>query len=793
MHVKSYRISLFIDEANYTFRGSEEISLQSDAERLSLDSVGLNIGSVSVDSKASEFSVTDDALSIPGIEKGDHSVRIEFEGPISQSLTGLYLAKTREGDMFSTQFESTGARRVFPCIDNPGYKAEFELTLNIADSLEAISNMPPASTMEEGGRKTVVFQKTPRMSTYLLYIGVGDFEHKRAKHRDVDVILTAPRGHLSQSDFPLQVAVKCLKIFEEYFGINYMLPKMHLISVPEFGAGAMENWGALTFREVLLYADDHTGSRTRKRIASVIAHEIAHQWFGDLVTMKWWNDLWLNESFATFMAYRIINELYPEMDAFGELVSTRTSGALTDDSLENSHPIDVEVSDPNSVAQIFDQISYGKGASVLRMMEAFVGKENFRKGISSYLKKHSYSNTMGSDLWNSIEDVSGLPVNRIMEAWIKKQGYPYVQVSEEGGDLKISQKRFLLGSEGGGTWPVPLTLVRGNGVESIVLDSEETVVSSKGFIKLNSAATGFYRSMYSHGLLSELLGNPGKTQNLDRWGLASDYYAFLLSGKVGLDDYLSLIEGMRNERDPLVMEEIASQLLRLHMKAPASARLREYALSIMNGFLNAIGDTRSEGEDMNVSILRGQLSQHLAVMDPQFASRLAGRFENLDREDPDMKAAVIYAYAVSSNDFGRLVERMDSTGKDEDKTIIIGALAWLREDDLLEKANRMVLDGKIKRQDSMGFFASLASSPTSRDFSFRHLEESIEFLRRIFTGSRRAAAALEGIIPLVGMGRSEELQEKLEALRAPDTEPGIRKGLELLSVNERFRNLYGNA
>ncbi len=790
MKIDSYRIFLKIDSETYKFSGIEDISIETDGGRLELDSVDLNVGNVMVDGNPAKFSVSGGSLAIEGLPSGNHHVRIEFEGTIGQKLTGLYLARTEESDMFSTQFESTGARRVFPCIDNPAYKAKFQLTLNVDSKFSAISNMPPEEVNEENGRKTVIFGETPRMSTYLLYIGVGEFEEKKINYRGKDVILAAPKGHLSPSDFPLEVAGKCLKIFEDYFGIDYMLPKMHLISVPEFAAGAMENWGALTFREVLLYADESTGSLTRKRIASVIAHEIAHQWFGDLVTMKWWNDLWLNESFATFMAYRMINELYPEMDSFGEMIMTRTSGALMDDSLENSHPIDVEVTDPNSVAQIFDQISYGKGASVLRMIEAYVGKENFRDGIRAYLRKHSYSNTRGADLWSSISEVSGMPVSEIMEAWISKQGYPVIHVSQGSDRLKLVQRRFLLNSSDRSIWPVPLTVVRESGVESRVLTEAEGTADPSGFIKANADNTGFYRVHYSAELLKGIGGRLKDMSYLDRWGIINDYYAFLMAGKIGLEEYLGLVEMFSGENHHLVLEEIASQLLRIHMKAPENERIRKFSLGTMRRFLSGIGE-KSDSEDMNTSILRGSISQKLAILDNDFAEGLAEKFKGIDEVDPDMRGAVVLSYAVSRNDFDGLVSKMRSSRKDEEKTRIIGALGWLKDRESLEKANKMVLDGEIKRQDSMSFFSSIAAAPWSRDFCFDHLEESIEFLKRTFVGSRRAAASLEGVIPLVGLGRKAEMLKLLERLNSPETEKGILKGTELLEINEKFREKYG--
>jgi tricorn protease interacting factor F2/3 len=380
--IENYSISMIIDSGRHTYRGTEEIRFRPASDKLVLDSVDLSIADAYLDGKAVKPTDARESQTVvfsctPG---KDSVLKINFSGAIPRLLTGFYLARYGNADVFTTQFESNGARRAFPCVDHPFYKATFDLSLDIDKDLDAISNMPVKSVVENGGRKTVVFGRTPRMSTYLLYIGAGKFDFRSVMHGSTEIILAAPHGGLTRSDFPVEIAGRVLELYGEYFGIPYMLPKLHLISVPEFGAGAMENWGAITFREIYLSIDDSTGSSNYKSIAEVIAHELAHQWFGDLVTMEWWNDLWLNESFATFMSYKIIDVIKPEWDATGDLINLRTEGALKNDALKNSHPIDATVRDPEEIAQIFDEISYGKGASILRMIEGYAGKDNFRNG-----------------------------------------------------------------------------------------------------------------------------------------------------------------------------------------------------------------------------------------------------------------------------------------------------------------------------------------------------------------------------------------------------------------------------
>ncbi|MCL4341493.1 MAG: M1 family metallopeptidase, partial [Candidatus Thermoplasmatota archaeon] len=376
--VDSYRIGLKIDAQRHFYTGKVIIEINSDESVIRLDSVDLSVKSATIDGNQTAFEVDDreNRISLK-TSPGKHVMSLDFTGNIPRLLTGLYTARYNGGEIFTTQLESTGARRVFPCIDEPSVKAKFFLELEIDSDLEAISNMPVASSMDLGGnRKKVSFMETPRMSTYLLYIGIGKFDSVERKTGNISVVLSAPRGTLTKSEFPLDVASRVIELFQEYFDFPYILPKVHLISVPEFAAGAMENWGAITFREIYLSIDESTSSGNYKSIAEVIAHELAHQWFGNLVTMKWWNDLWLNESFATFMSYKIVGKIYEDWDPTGDQILLRTEGALRNDSLNTTHPIDADVKNPDDIAQIFDEISYGKGASILRMIETYVGEDN---------------------------------------------------------------------------------------------------------------------------------------------------------------------------------------------------------------------------------------------------------------------------------------------------------------------------------------------------------------------------------------------------------------------------------
>src|SRR5438094_2096367 len=457
LQIESYDLFLDVDFRNMRFDGKVKIKLESEND-VKLNSVELEILEVDANERPVKYNLEGEDFTIKtGKFVGELGIR--YRGSSSDKLVGFYKAAYDGGYVASTQFEAVSARRLLPCMDHPAYKADFKLTIRTDSDTSVISNMPSTSVRVDGPRKTVEFPKTPRMSTYLMYLGIGKFEEVKDRFNGVDYIVATVPGKSSGAKFPLDVAKDSVRFFESYFGSKYNLPKLHLIGVPEFAAGAMENWGAITFREIALLVDDDSSIRIRKQVAEVIAHEVSHQWFGDLVTMKWWDDLWLNESFATFMAYKALDSMFPRWVVWQDFVRGETAGALARDSLVNTHPIEVRVNSPTEIEEIFDDISYGKGASIIRMLEAYAGEDEFMHGVRSYLEKYRFSNASGNDLWNQIEQSSKTRVKAIMSEWIRKPGYPIVNVKLDGKKLMIRQERFLLnGLSEQSTWPILLTL-----------------------------------------------------------------------------------------------------------------------------------------------------------------------------------------------------------------------------------------------------------------------------------------------------------------------------------------------
>ncbi len=497
MRIHSYDIYVDFNFKELTYNGTETISLETDGE-IELDASGVEVSKVVVEGKEIPFETSDNKVKIK-TTKISGNIIVNFSGKVKESLVGIYKAPYNGTYMISTQFESSHAREFIPCVDHPAFKAKFKLTIAVDKGLQVISNMPLKEMKEDKGKVIYAFHETPPMSTYLLYVGIGKFEEFKLQNNPEIIVATIP-GKLSKAKMPAEFARDFIRKYEEYYGIKYQLPKVHLIAVPEFAFGAMENWGAITFRETALLADEKSGFSSIRRVAEVVAHELAHQWFGDLVTMKWWNDLWLNESFATFMSYKIIDMLRPEWDMWAEFLLDETAGALLKDSIPTTHPVETKVNTPEEVEQIFDDISYGKGASILRMIESYLGKDDFRKGISTYLQRYSFGNAEGKDLWQSLEEASGKPVSRLMPHWILEEGYPMVRVQIVGDEIVLTQERFGILPVPDKVYPIPLTLVI-NGERKDLLMESKTVrikVGTVNQIKVNLGKSGFYRVLYEN-------------------------------------------------------------------------------------------------------------------------------------------------------------------------------------------------------------------------------------------------------------------------------------------------------
>lgn len=680
-----------------------------------------------------EVRIHTDALLYPG----EYEMELTFEGKITAPMNGVYPCNfEHEGvkkQLLATQFESHHAREVFPCIDEPEAKATFTLTLE-ADAGETIlSNTPAASHTEGGDRSTTVFEKTPKMSTYLLAFVAGEMKYAEARtNRGVTVRAYATPEHVERTQFALDVAVKCLDFYDNYFGIPYPLEKCDLIALPDFASGAMENWGCITFREQTLLVDDaHTTLGTKQYVAMVVAHELAHQWFGNLVTMQWWTDLWLNEGFASWIEYLAVDALFPEWDMWTQFIASEQQQAMRLDVLEHTHPIEVPVKHPDEIRTIFDAISYSKGASVIHMLHEYIGANAFRAGLQHYLTIHSYQNTTTQDLWAALETASEKPVARFMNEWTSREGFPVVMADVSEKSVALSQQRFMTAtnkSTGTSPWPVPLLssdLAPAELMESL---SQTYTYKSNEPLLINQGKSGFYRTLYNEGHLA-LLAHRMKTGHIpavDRIGLIADTLESSKFGYYPTADALELVRNTHSEDNFAVWESLSGWLgsLKLVMGDDELRNaLKPFIRELAEMQLERLGWDKQEADSHFDRLLRPIVISMAANADEAW---VVERCQKLFRDihdiddvrtdlktvattkqlkrglvDPDLRGAV-FGTAARLGDkqtFDQLVELHNSSELSEEQVTIAAALTGFSQPELYQKSLEMIQSEHVRLQD----------------------------------------------------------------------------------------------
>jgi puromycin-sensitive aminopeptidase len=642
----NYALELKPDLEKFTFLGKVDITLKvnTPTKTIVLNAIEITIDSVTCGGENAAVSYDEEnqtaTFEFPReITSDSGPVHIEYSGLLNNQMRGFYRSKYQSPsgvDKYGavTQFEAADARRALPCWDEPAHKATFDVTLVVPKDLVALSNMDVKSTTEvDGGLKSVVFNRTPIMSTYLLAFVVGEYDYIEEKDSNgVLVRVYTPVGKKEQGRFALNIAVKTIPFYTEYFKIPYPLPKIDLIAIADFAAGAMENWGLVTYRERILLVEDKSPVTTKQIVAIVVGHELAHQWFGNLVTMEWWTDLWLNEGFASWIEYLCVDYCHPEYEIWTQFLAQDYSHALSLDALANSHPIEVEVGPPSEVEEIFDAISYSKGASVIRMLHNWIGDDDFRKGMNLYLTKYQYKNTVTNDLWASLGEASGKPVTSVMETWTKQMGYPVLTVdTKQDGNKRqvtISQKKFCADGNIKGyedrLWKVPVTIAteRNPQAYKFVLDQPSMTIAlddinSDEWIKVNPGQYGFYRVNYSSAAFAPLLnalstGSSGISAQ-DRLGLINDAFALARSGDGSTVEVLKLFKSFVNEDSLIVWQSLVSNLTivnRLASYSDFSEKFRAFAQSLFSNVAGRLGwepkDTDSPLDTMLRSLVLKQ-------------------------------------------------------------------------------------------------------------------------------------------------------------------------------------------
>jgi aminopeptidase N len=817
-----YGIHLEPDLRACTFLGMVEISLEAPraVKEITLNAKELSFQSCRLiqDRGAAECPFSVDAprevvvVRLPEEMSGAITLEITFMGELNERMVGFYRSSYLAGGETRycavTQFEESDARRAFPCLDHPLKKATFDIELVIPEMLVAISNMPIAEEIPQpDGRKIVRFQRTPKMSTYLLFIGVGAFEFIEDAGETILRAATMP-GMTRHARCSLEFARKTLGFCEEYYSIRYPLPKLDLVAVPDFASGAMENWGAITFREnLLLYYPDITSKAGEQRICEVIAHEIVHQWFGDLVTPSDWMYLWLNESFATYFGYAAVAHFHPRWDIWGQFLHNQTNVALIRDALHETFPIELPGGEHAVINASTAPIIYNKGASILRHLAGYLGEDSFKEGLRHYLREYEYSCAASRNLWKTFEKTSEKPVVSMMKSWVEQAGFPLIEVTRQAEKLHISQQRFTyLANEFDQQWVVPITIrVYYHGEKSrtitALLDTKASdfdIGPDAVAYKVNFKQSGFYRVTYRDGGNLAELGKLVKTKALpleDRWGLQNDLYAFTRSGDAPFDAYLEFLSNYKAEDAFLPLISIAANLFHAYLVLDGARRTKaaSFGRSFLETVLSRIGYEPEPGEAYPRSILRDALMPQAAVYGSEEVAEFArGAFSRLaggGSIHPDIAKSVLYIGALYGNGktFPWLKDRLKTSVSEHERMNILAALGGFRDKKIIKEVQDYILM-EVPGRNKFIPISSMAANPHAIPSLWEWFVSHLDFIEKFHPA--HFERVIEAIVPIAGIEREAEVQAFFEEyLRDKGTARDvIRMSLEKLRINSRMRH-----
>jgi puromycin-sensitive aminopeptidase len=817
-----YDLTLSPDIANATFTGEERVLVEVlepvreivlnaadleilEAELTSQDGEELT-GSVSLDEEHERAVI---ALSGTATA-GSWTLHLTFKGTLNDKLKGFYRSRFTdtagvEHQIATTQFEATDARRAFPCWDEPDRKAVFGVTLVVDDGLLAVSNTAIIEETDLGnGKRQVTFADSMKMSTYLVAFVVGPLV--ATEPVDVDgvplrIICAADKLHLT--DYALESGAHSLRFFTKYFGIPYPGDKLDLIAIPDFAAGAMENLGAVTFREAVLLIDRAAASRTElQRVADVIAHEIAHMWFGDLVTMKWWNGIWLNEAFATFMEMLAVDDFQPEWERWVAFGRTKAVAMVTD-GLAATRTIEYPVGPPSDADGMFDSLTYEKGAAVLRMLEQHIGGDDFRTGIREYLAKYAYGNTETEDLWDAIEAATSEPARSIMDSWIFQEGYPLITVSNDGARVSLTQQRFRYdGADDPTLWQVPIAVrasTPAGEVHHRTLLTERSgaadLEGAAGWIVANEGGAGFYRVRYSTELLRAITADLNNVMSpLERLNLVNDTWASALAGLGPVSDFLELCAGLADEDDPNVWAMAAEGLdaIRRALDDETRDRFAAWARGFLRPAFDRLGwaPTAADGDGAGErqAILLAALGTWAADEDIRSAAAdLHARYlEDRSAIVPDLVAAVVTVVAWNGGvaDFEQYVERWKRPATPQEETRYLYALGQFREAGLVSRALEVALH-EARTQNAPFLMQTLLQNTAGQRTAWEFLETNWDEIVERFPGNilPRMVAPLSVLDPDLVESGSEFLRAHPMAGR----DKQVDQVLERARINVAFR------
>jgi len=759
----NYKLTFTPDLDKARFEGDETISLHvlKSTPEITLNAVDIDFHEVTITSGGAtqKAKVTPDKekeMAVLSVEKplpaGSATIHVTYTGILNNEMRGLYLGKDDKGRKYAaTQFEATDARRAFPSFDEPDYKATFDISAVADKDQVAISNQKVVSdTAGPDNKHTIKFATTAKMSSYLAALVVGHFEYIEGTADGVPIRIYSTPGKKEMGKFALEAAEYILGYYDKYFGIKYPYGKLDLIGLPDFSAGAMENTGCITFREVILLIDEKQGSvDLKKTIASVIAHEMAHQWFGDLVTMKWWDDIWLNEGFATWMSSKPVAKWKPEWNYDLDDVSG-TGGTLNTDSLANTRPIHQAAETPAQIQELFDGIAYGKAASVLRMLEAYLGEQTFRAGVNAYLKEHQYANATAEDFWGAQAQTSKKPVDRVMPTWVKQSGAPIINVkaqcSGNSTNVTLDQRRYYFDrskfeANNDQLWEIPLCLrgsATGKTVKCELLTKKEesfTLPGCSTWVLTNAGATGYYRTGYQPDAIRALASDAeSKLTPAERIVVKNDIWASVRVGQQPVGDYLAFAQGLKSDRNRAVVEGLLGGfdfIDRYLVSDKDRDQFRNWLRQYLTPAMKEVGYEPKAGESDEQKPMRAQLFQALGydARDPETlekARQLADKaLSDPDSVDTDLASTALSLSALNgdSSFYDRVLAAIKNPKSPELYYNYLYTLPQFEDPKLLQRTLEFAISPEVRSQDALGVITSVIRNPAGRDLAWNFVRQ----------------------------------------------------------------------
>lgn len=832
----NYQITIHPNLETFTFTGSEiiDIEVKRATKRITVNCVDIDVSEALFKNenqavKCQDIVYDKDAETVVfnftnEVPVGKAQLELKFTGELNDKMKGFYRSKytSESGDeryMAVTQFEATDARRAFPCWDEPAIKATFDITLIAPKDRVVLSNMDVREEKEyeeDALQKVVSFNKSPLMSTYLVAFVVGEFEYIEDTSSDnVLVRVYTPCGKTDQGQFALDISLKTLPFYSEYFGIPYPLPKMDLIAIPDFAAGAMENWGLVTYRETCLLVDaQETSAVSKQYVALMVGHELAHQWFGNLTTMEWWTHLWLNEGFASWIEYLCVDFCCPEFDIWTQFVCADYTRALELDGMSNSHPIEVEVGHPEEVNEIFDAVSYSKGASVIRMLHEYVGENDFKAGLNSYLIAFKYKNGRTEDLWDHLQKVSKKPVGRVMSTWTKKMGYPVIsvcdeQINDNQRGLKLSQKKFTADASedsSNSQWQVPITIsTKASGgkkcMDTLLSDPDMHIIMDgcpkDAWVKLNPGQVCFYRIKYSAEMLQRLIPAISSLAPVDRLGLASDMFALAYAGYSATTNFLDLLKGFTEEDNYTVWNDIDGNLSCLGIlmqNTDASEQFRKYILKLYKPVADKLGWEPQENEDHLTGMLRALVIRRLGLSgDPDIVEECRRRFEaHVDGAQSiaaDLRSAVYSTVSRHGDEktFDDLVKLYDASTHMEEKNRLVRALGYSSNEDTIKKALDFAISDKVRSSVTVIALVGCTSTLVGRRMTWDFIKSNWDELYKRYEGgfllSRLIKISTENFVTKAD---EKDVKDFFSIREVPAAERVIKQSIESIQLNKQW-------